>query len=117
MRPLLCPSKLVDLQPLLVALLLLCLGIATPPSVAQPLAIAVAQADAADPSSVKLLKPGDRGDEVTTLQEKLKQLGYFEGELDGDYGVKTKTAVAKFQEKRRVNGRRDCRSNNLKPPR
>ncbi len=44
-----------------------------------------------------LLKPGDTGAEVTELQELLQGLGYFDGEIDGDYGQATKTAVSDFQ--------------------
>lgn len=45
-----------------------------------------------------LLKPGVKGDEVTRLQEHLKTLGYYSGEVDGQYGPATQEAVLRFQE-------------------
>jgi len=44
-------------------------------------------------------KKEDKGYGVESLQEMLKQLGYFSGEPDGFYGVGTERAVALFQEK------------------
>lgn len=41
---------------------------------------------------------GDSGDYVTDLQERLRQLGYYEGSVDGSYGQTTETAVQRFQE-------------------
>jgi len=38
-----------------------------------------------------------KGDEVKTLQEKLKELGYYSGKADGKYSKKVVTAVKKFQ--------------------
>ena len=44
------------------------------------------------------LSMGDRGAEVTRLQEKLIELGYLpEGAADGAYGGQTRTAVRRFQ--------------------
>lgn len=40
---------------------------------------------------------GSRGDEVKTLQKKLKELGYYNDSVDGIYGKNTQTAVKKFQ--------------------
>lgn len=37
------------------------------------------------------------GDEVKTLQRRLQELGYYSGEIDGDYGRGTRTAVKLFQ--------------------
>jgi len=42
--------------------------------------------------------PGSRGEKVQELQEKLKQLGYYQGEADGVYGPGTQTAIRKFQQ-------------------
>ncbi|KAF1085985.1 Spore cortex-lytic enzyme precursor [Sporotomaculum syntrophicum] len=49
---------------------------------------------------------GSRGSEVTTLQQKLKQWGYFHGFADGVYGSATYKAVRDFQRKNglRVDG-------------
>ena len=45
-----------------------------------------------------ILRPGDRGDEVKALQEKLIELEYLEGEATGIYDEATETAVLRFQE-------------------
>ena len=45
-----------------------------------------------------LSKVGSRGDEVTQIQTKLTELGYFSDKIDGIYGEKTKAAVVKFQQ-------------------
>ena len=42
---------------------------------------------------------GSRGDEVTQIQTKLKNWGYYSGSVDGIYGSATLTAVKKFQSK------------------
>ena len=44
-----------------------------------------------------VLKPGVSGDEVTRLQTKLKELGYYTSEVDGQYGQGTALAVKLFQ--------------------
>ncbi len=44
-----------------------------------------------------LSKIGSRGDEVRRIQTKLKSLGFFNGTIDGVYGVKTQRAVRDFQ--------------------
>lgn len=46
-----------------------------------------------------LSKYGSRGDEVKSIQEKLKRWGYYDGSVDGIYGTKTVTAVKQFQKK------------------
>ena len=40
---------------------------------------------------------GDQGDAVKAVQKKLKNLGYYSGSIDGDYGNGTKKAVLAFQ--------------------
>ncbi len=45
------------------------------------------------------LKRGSRGDEVVTLQKKLKQWGYYDGAVDGIFGGGTEKAVQYFQRK------------------
>ncbi|OFI05079.1 spore cortex-lytic enzyme precursor [Clostridium acetireducens DSM 10703] len=42
---------------------------------------------------------GSRGDLVYTIQKKLKNWGYYDGNIDGIYAYKTFTAVKKFQSK------------------
>lgn len=46
-----------------------------------------------------VLKKGSRGDEVVTLQKKLKQWGYYSGAVDGVFGSATESAVKYFQRK------------------
>lgn len=45
-----------------------------------------------------LSKQGSVGDEVTQIQQKLKELGYYEGDIDGIFGSRTKKAVIRFQQ-------------------
>lgn len=42
-------------------------------------------------------RQGSTGNEVKSIQKKLKELGYYKGEIDGIYGSKTKSAVISFQ--------------------
>lgn len=44
-----------------------------------------------------LIKPGDRGEEVKRIQQRLKDLGYFNGEVKGNYLTITTSAVEAFQ--------------------
>ena len=46
-----------------------------------------------------LSKYGSRGNEVSTIQEKLKRWGYYTGSVDGIYGSQTVAAVKRFQQK------------------
>ena len=46
-----------------------------------------------------VLKQGSQGDEVKTMQKKLKNWGYYSGAVDGIFGSKTKEAVKYFQRK------------------
>ena len=43
------------------------------------------------------LKKGMSGTLVKTLQQRLKELGYYTGSVDGDFGEGTETAVEEFQ--------------------
>lgn len=52
----------------------------------------------ASPLSV-LSKLGSRGQEVRSIQSRLKEWGYYKGSVDGVYGQQTKNAVIKFQKK------------------
>jgi predicted chitinase len=45
-----------------------------------------------------ILKPGDSGDAVLQIQQKLASLGFGLGRPDGDYGPKTRDAVTRFQQ-------------------
>lgn len=46
-----------------------------------------------------LSKYGSRGNEVKTIQDKLKRWGYYSGNVDGIYGSQTVSAVKRFQQK------------------
>lgn len=46
-----------------------------------------------------LSKYGSRGEEVRTIQTKLKRWGYYNGNVDGIYGSQTLEAVKRFQKK------------------
>ena len=46
-----------------------------------------------------LSKYGSRGEEVRTIQTKLKRWGYYNGSIDGIYGSQTTSAVKSFQRK------------------
>lgn len=51
------------------------------------------------PIGFALSKYGSRGNEVREIQTKLKNWGYYNGNIDGIYGSKTFEAVKKFQRK------------------
>ena len=51
----------------------------------------------------KATKEGDSGANVVKLQQALELLGYYSGEIDGDYGAGTVAAVKKLQKKRGMN--------------
>ncbi|MBQ1269674.1 MAG: spore cortex-lytic enzyme [Clostridia bacterium] len=55
---------------------------------AQPLALSVA-----------VYRVGSSGSTVKTIQQKLKNWGYYKGSVDGVFGAQTKTAVISFQKK------------------
>ena len=46
-----------------------------------------------------VIKQGSTGSTVKTIQQKLKNWGYYTGAVDGIYGAKTKAAVKYFQQK------------------
>lgn len=46
-----------------------------------------------------VLKQGNSGTDVKTLQQKLKNWGYYTGSVDGVFGPKTKAAVIYFQKR------------------
>ena len=45
------------------------------------------------------LHNGSKGEKVWKLQERLQQLGYYQGTLDGEFGPGTREAVVAFQQK------------------
>ena len=48
--------------------------------------------------SGETLERGSKGSEVKKLQNRLKDLGYLDGSVDGDFGEKTEAAVVDFQQ-------------------
>ena len=50
-----------------------------------------------NPTGASLLKYGDKGDAVMALQTRLKELGYFNGSIGGNFGSLTRDAVKAFQ--------------------
>lgn len=49
------------------------------------------------PYTETLSKMGSSGDEVRTIQERLKERGLYNGTIDGVYGAETEEAVKRFQ--------------------
>ena len=49
-----------------------------------------------------IIGPGSSGDQVRELQARLKQIGWFTGDVTPDYGSATTTAVSGFQTKRGI---------------
>lgn len=49
------------------------------------------------PTPPPVLRSGSQGEEVTQLQTRLQQLGYYNASIDGDFGPGTKSAVIVFQ--------------------
>ena len=45
----------------------------------------------------RTLRPGDSGEDVRSVQSRLKALGYYTGTIDGKYGSGTTLAVTQFQ--------------------
>ncbi len=48
-------------------------------------------------SQYRTLQVGDTGDNVTLMQRRLAELGYYSGTVDGVYGNQTRRAVERFQ--------------------
>lgn len=51
----------------------------------------------AKPTDDGTLRVGSTGSAVTQLQQRLKDLGYYTGKVDGDFGAGTETALKAFQ--------------------
>ncbi len=51
------------------------------------------------PICLGISRYGSSGEEVKQIQKKLKEWGYYDGNVDGIYGSKTFSAVKKFQAK------------------
>ena len=53
--------------------------------------------DPSQPTRPPVIRAGARGQEVTDLQNRLAALGYYRGEIDGEFGPATREAVTAFQ--------------------
>ena len=62
-----------------------------------PSSVMAVTPDPSQPTNPPVLKTGSRGQEVKDLQSRLQALGYYSGEIDGQYGPGTKEAVTAFQ--------------------
>lgn len=58
--------------------------------------------DASPSPTSTVLKLGSSGPEVRSIQQKLKNLGYDVGSVDGDFGKSTENAVKAFQERNKL---------------
>jgi peptidoglycan hydrolase-like protein with peptidoglycan-binding domain len=63
----------------------------------KPSIFILAQASTTKVVQPTTLRPGSTGADVETLQTQLKQLGYYNGVVDGHYKETTQVAVAQFQ--------------------
>ncbi|MEG0996435.1 MAG: peptidoglycan-binding domain-containing protein, partial [Clostridia bacterium] len=70
---------------------------ATPTLVPTPSPTPVPTPDITPNSDYKTIRVGDNGDEVRNMQQKLADLGYYTGDVDGRFGNQTRRAVEKFQ--------------------
>ena len=59
--------------------------------------VQAAQGNSNSLSTIEYIKIGDRGDSVKTIQNILKKKGYYQSQIDGIFGNKTKKAVKEFQ--------------------
>ena len=75
---------------ILIAVMVLCMGVSIGSSVMPNYAQSVYAA---------VYKQGSSGSTVKTIQQKLKNWGYYTGAVDGIYGSKTKEAVKYFKRK------------------
>ena len=53
--------------------------------------------DPSQPTAAPVMRTGSKGQEVKDLQTRLYGLGYYNGEIDGEFGPGTKEAVTAFQ--------------------
>lgn len=54
--------------------------------------------DPSAPTAEPVMRSGATGEAVTRLQNRLKELGYYTGTVDGQFGPGTRTAVTLFQQ-------------------
>lgn len=68
-----------------------------PSATATPKPTPVPTIDITSTTTYKTLSVGDKGENVSNMQQKLAEYGYYEGEIDGSFGNQTRQAVEKFQ--------------------
>ena len=76
-------------------------GTATRAKLDSSSAKAASSSSSTTPATDSTLRSGSRGSEVKELQQRLKDLGYYTGSIDGVYGSGTIKAVLAFQERNR----------------
>ena len=62
-----------------------------------PTGTATSGSSSSSSTGYTVLQSGDKNDDVKKLQQKLKDLGYYQGTVDGSFGSGTETAVKAFQ--------------------
>ncbi|MDD3921503.1 MAG: peptidoglycan-binding domain-containing protein [Eubacteriales bacterium] len=71
--------------------------LATPSPTPSPTPTSVPTPDITPNDAYPSLQIGDRGDDVSAMQERLAELGYYTGDIDGAFGYQTLQAVQDFQ--------------------
>ena len=69
------------------------------PLPAMPTSVRAAQGMPGLPTAEPPLHNGSQGERVRKLQQRLKELGYYSGEVDGQFGPGTREAVVAFQQR------------------
>lgn len=69
----------------------------TPPAVTSPAQPEPTPTPELGGALTRVLRQGDEGEDVRTVQNRLKSLGYYTGSLDGKFGASTTAAVMQFQ--------------------
>ena len=81
----------------LAALLILCMLLVPLFAGAEDAAPEIPRATEAPEKTGETLATGSKGEAVVSLQARLKELGYLQGEADGDFGNATRSALRSFQ--------------------
>ena len=62
-----------------------------------PASVMAVTPDPSLPTAAPVMRTGSKGQEVKDLQTRLSALGFYSGEIDGEFGPGTKEAVIAFQ--------------------
>ena len=62
-----------------------------------PASVMAVTPDPSLPTAAPVMRTGSKGQEVKDLQTRLSALGFYSGEIDGEFGPGTKEAVTAFQ--------------------